>query len=83
MCVCVSELKEAAERAQAQYRSEKQSRKEMELRVNNTEEELQDLKTDKESLERVSPLNLLGSLKVMHIMLGYKEHTMKNHWKYA
>ncbi|CAK6959677.1 FK506-binding protein 15 [Scomber scombrus] len=48
----LEELKEAAERAQAQYRSEKQKRKEMELRVNNMEEELQDLKTDKESLER-------------------------------
>ena len=55
-CLCVSELKEAAERAQTQYRSEKQRRKEMELRVNNMEEELQDLKTDKESLERVSGL---------------------------
>lgn len=48
----LEEMKEVAERAQAQYRSEKQRRKEMELRVNNTEEELQDLKTDKESLER-------------------------------
>lgn len=48
----LEELKEAAERAQTQYRSEKQQRKEMELRVNNTEEEVQDLKTDKESLER-------------------------------
>ncbi|XP_068559313.1 FK506-binding protein 15 isoform X2 [Cebidichthys violaceus] len=48
----LGELKEAAERTQAQYRSEKQRRKEMELRVNNMEEELQDLKTDKESLER-------------------------------
>ncbi|KAM7416849.1 hypothetical protein PAMA_018766 [Pampus argenteus] len=48
----LEELKEAAERAQAQYRSEKQKRKEMELRVNTTEEEVQDLKTDKESLER-------------------------------
>uniref|UniRef100_A0A7N8WMT3 peptidylprolyl isomerase n=1 Tax=Mastacembelus armatus TaxID=205130 RepID=A0A7N8WMT3_9TELE len=45
-------LKEAADRAQAQYRSEKQRRKEMEQRVNNMEEELQDLKTDKEGLER-------------------------------
>ncbi|XP_018524829.1 FK506-binding protein 15 isoform X3 [Lates calcarifer] len=49
----VEELKETAERAQAQYRSEKQRRKEMELRVNNMEEELQDLKTDKEGLERM------------------------------
>ncbi|XP_029295812.1 FK506-binding protein 15 isoform X2 [Cottoperca gobio] len=48
----LEELKEVAERAQDQYRSEKQRRKEMELRVNNMEEELQDLKTDKDSLER-------------------------------
>ncbi|KAM6944270.1 FK506-binding protein 15 isoform 2-T2 [Lycodopsis pacificus] len=48
----LGELKEAAERTQARYRSEKQRRKEMELRVVNMEEELQDLKTDKESLER-------------------------------
>ncbi|XP_036954294.1 FK506-binding protein 15 isoform X1 [Acanthopagrus latus] len=46
------ELKEEVERVQAQYRTEKQKRKEMELRVNNMEEEVQDLKTDKESLER-------------------------------
>ncbi|XP_030579609.1 FK506-binding protein 15-like [Archocentrus centrarchus] len=45
-------LKEAAERVQTQYRSEKQRRKETELKVNTIEEELQDLKTDKESLER-------------------------------
>lgn len=60
----VSEVKEAAERAQAQYRSEKQRRKEMELRVNNVEEELQDLNTDKESLERVSMLHLFVLLSV-------------------
>ena len=55
VCVCVSsELKEAAERAQAQYRTEKQKRREMELKMNNIDEEVQDLKTDKESLERVS-----------------------------
>uniref|UniRef100_A0A8C3A7R0 peptidylprolyl isomerase n=1 Tax=Cyclopterus lumpus TaxID=8103 RepID=A0A8C3A7R0_CYCLU len=48
----LEELKEAAERTQAQYRSEKQRRKEMELRGNNMEEEVQDLKADKESLER-------------------------------
>uniref|UniRef100_A0A8C3A6V8 peptidylprolyl isomerase n=1 Tax=Cyclopterus lumpus TaxID=8103 RepID=A0A8C3A6V8_CYCLU len=51
-------LKEAAERTQAQYRSEKQRRKEMELRGNNMEEEVQDLKADKESLERVSMLHV-------------------------
>jgi hypothetical protein len=53
VCVCV-ELKETAERGQAQYRTEKQKLKGMALRVNNMEEELQDLKTDKDSMERVS-----------------------------
>lgn len=48
----LDELKDGAERAQTQYRSEKQRRKEMELKVNTMEEELQDMKTDKESLER-------------------------------
>lgn len=48
----LEELKEAVERSQAQYRSEKQRRKEMELRLSNLEEEIQDLKSDKESLER-------------------------------
>ncbi|XP_029493358.1 FK506-binding protein 15-like isoform X3 [Oncorhynchus nerka] len=48
----LEEIKETSERGQAQYRTEKQKRKEMELRVNNMEEELQDLKIDKESLER-------------------------------
>ncbi|XP_038123673.1 FK506-binding protein 15 isoform X3 [Cyprinodon tularosa] len=48
----LEELKEAADRAQNQYRSEKQRRKEMELKVSSMEEELQDLKSDKENLER-------------------------------
>lgn len=64
LCFCVSEMKEAAERVQAQYRSEKQRRKEMELRVSNVEEELQDLKTDKESLERVNMLHLFAPLSL-------------------
>ncbi|XP_055360262.1 FK506-binding protein 15 isoform X2 [Betta splendens] len=48
----LGELKEASERTQVQYRLEKQRRKEIELKVNNLEEDLQDLKTDKEGLER-------------------------------
>uniref|UniRef100_A0A667XVY6 peptidylprolyl isomerase n=1 Tax=Myripristis murdjan TaxID=586833 RepID=A0A667XVY6_9TELE len=58
----LEELKEAADRAQTQYRSEKQKRKETELRVSNMEEELQDLKTDKEGLESVSPSHTLVPL---------------------
>lgn len=54
--VCVLELKEAAESTKAQHRSEKQRRKQVELRLNSLEEELQDLKTEKEGLERVRRL---------------------------
>ncbi|KAK7135261.1 hypothetical protein R3I94_014044 [Phoxinus phoxinus] len=46
------ELRETAERVQGQYKMEKQKRKELELKLNNTEEELQDMKTEKDSLER-------------------------------
>ncbi|KAM9394502.1 FK506-binding protein 15 isoform 2-T2 [Pholidichthys leucotaenia] len=48
----LGELKEAADRAQTRYQSEKQKRKEVELRVTTIEEELQDLRTDKERLEQ-------------------------------
>ncbi|XP_048840020.1 FK506-binding protein 15-like isoform X2 [Brienomyrus brachyistius] len=48
----VEELKEQAERAQAQYRGEKQKRREVELKLGSVEEELQDLRVEKESLER-------------------------------
>lgn len=47
-------MKELAEHSQAQYRAEKQKRKEVELKLSNLDEELQDLKSEKESLERVS-----------------------------
>ncbi|XP_068167422.1 FK506-binding protein 15 isoform X2 [Antennarius striatus] len=48
----LEEVKGAAERTQSQYRLEKQRRKDVELRVSAVEEELQDLKTDKDRLER-------------------------------
>ncbi|XP_058640115.1 FK506-binding protein 15 isoform X2 [Onychostoma macrolepis] len=48
----ILELKETADRVQSQYKMEKQKRKELEHKLNNMEEELQDLKTEKESLER-------------------------------
>ncbi|XP_051964654.1 FK506-binding protein 15-like isoform X2 [Xyrauchen texanus] len=46
------ELKETIERVQSQHKMEKQKRKELELKLNNMEEELQDIKTEKDSLER-------------------------------
>ncbi|GAA6068289.1 FK506-binding protein 15 isoform X1, partial [Tachysurus ichikawai] len=48
----LQEMKESAEQAQVQYRAEKQKRKEVELKLSNLDEELQDLKSEKESLER-------------------------------
>ncbi|XP_036434192.1 LOW QUALITY PROTEIN: FK506-binding protein 15 [Colossoma macropomum] len=48
----LQELKEAAEQTQNQSRAEKQKRKEAELKLSNLDEELQDLKSEKESLER-------------------------------
>uniref|UniRef100_A0A672REN3 peptidylprolyl isomerase n=1 Tax=Sinocyclocheilus grahami TaxID=75366 RepID=A0A672REN3_SINGR len=50
----ILELKETADRVQSQYKMEKQKRKELEHKLNNMEEELQDMKTEKDSLERVS-----------------------------
>ncbi|XP_051950127.1 FK506-binding protein 15 isoform X2 [Xyrauchen texanus] len=46
------ELKETDERVQSQYKMEKQKRKELEFKLNNMDEELQDMKTEKDSLER-------------------------------
>ncbi|XP_052459713.1 FK506-binding protein 15 isoform X2 [Carassius gibelio] len=48
----ILELKETADRVQDQHKMEKQKRKELELKLNNTEDELQDMKTEKDSLER-------------------------------
>ncbi|XP_062855425.1 FK506-binding protein 15 isoform X3 [Trichomycterus rosablanca] len=48
----LQELKEAAEQTQVQYRTEKQKRKEVELKLSNLDEELQDLRSEKESVER-------------------------------
>lgn len=56
--VCASELKEAAEASQAQQRSDKQRRKQAELRLSSLEEELQDLKAEKDSLDRVRGFHL-------------------------
>ncbi|KAL1269380.1 hypothetical protein QQF64_031669 [Cirrhinus molitorella] len=48
----ILELKETADRVQSQYKTEKQKRKEVEIKLNNMDEELQDMKTEKDSLER-------------------------------
>uniref|UniRef100_A0A8C1PYW4 peptidylprolyl isomerase n=1 Tax=Cyprinus carpio TaxID=7962 RepID=A0A8C1PYW4_CYPCA len=56
----ILELKETADRVQSQHKMEKQKRKELELKLNNMEEELQDMKTEKDSLERVSNSHFSG-----------------------
>ncbi|XP_012576943.1 PREDICTED: FK506-binding protein 15 isoform X1 [Condylura cristata] len=48
----LSELQEASEQAQSKFKNEKQSRRQLELKVTALEEELSDLRTEKESLEK-------------------------------
>lgn len=48
------ELREASEQTQSKFKSEKQSRRQLELKVTSLEEELTDLRAEKESLEKVS-----------------------------
>ncbi|XP_076846311.1 FK506-binding protein 15 isoform X2 [Brachyhypopomus gauderio] len=48
----LQELKVTAEQVQAQHRTEKQKRKEAELKLDSLDDELQDLKSEKENLER-------------------------------
>lgn len=50
----VPELQETSEQAQSKFKSEKQSRRQLELKVTSLEEELADLRAEKESLEKVS-----------------------------
>ncbi|XP_048947879.1 FK506-binding protein 15 isoform X2 [Canis lupus dingo] len=48
----LSELQETSEQAQSRFKSEKQSRRQLELKVTCLEEELADLRAEKESLEK-------------------------------
>nr|XP_025858572.1 FK506-binding protein 15 isoform X2 [Vulpes vulpes] len=48
----LSELQETSEQAQSRFKSEKQSRRQLELKVTSLEEELADLRAEKESLEK-------------------------------
>ncbi|XP_078082802.1 FK506-binding protein 15-like [Mustelus asterias] len=48
----LTELQELSERAQARCKAEKQSRKELEVKVASLEEELTDLRVEKENLEK-------------------------------
>ena len=53
LCCHISELQETSQQVQSKFKSEKQSRRQLELRVASLEEELTDLRTEKESLEKV------------------------------
>nr|KAF6314504.1 FKBP prolyl isomerase 15 [Myotis myotis] len=48
----LSELQETSEQAQSRFKGEKQSRKQLELKVTALEEELADLRAEKQSLEK-------------------------------
>ncbi|XP_027760914.1 FK506-binding protein 15 isoform X3 [Empidonax traillii] len=48
----VAELQEASEDTQSRFKAEKQSRKQLDLKITALEEELTDLKVEKETLER-------------------------------
>ncbi|XP_033283299.1 FK506-binding protein 15 isoform X5 [Orcinus orca] len=50
----LSELQETSEQAQSKFKSEKQSRRQLELKVTSLEEELTDLRAEKESLEKTT-----------------------------
>ncbi|XP_048098584.1 LOW QUALITY PROTEIN: FK506-binding protein 15 [Alosa alosa] len=53
----LEEVKETGERVHTLYKAEKQKRKEVDLKLSSVEEELQDLTTEKDSLERVNCLD--------------------------
>lgn len=54
LCRYFPELQETSEQAQSKFKSEKQSRRQLELKATALEEELTDLRAEKESLERVN-----------------------------
>lgn len=51
-----AELQEASEDTQTRFKAEKQSRKHLDMKITALEEELADLKVEKETLERVCPV---------------------------
>lgn len=48
-----AELQEASEDTQTRFKAEKQSRKQLDMKITALEEELTDLRVEKETLERV------------------------------
>lgn len=57
--MCFAELQEASEDTQTRFKAEKQSRKHLDMKITALEEELADLKVEKETLERVCPVPAL------------------------
>ncbi|XP_033614876.1 FK506-binding protein 15 [Fukomys damarensis] len=52
LCSSLLELQEASAQTQSKFKNEKQSRKQLELKLTTLEEELSDLRAEKESLEK-------------------------------
>lgn len=50
-----AELQEASQDTQSRFKAEKQSRKQLDMKIAALEEELADLRVEKETLERVRP----------------------------
>lgn len=51
-----AELQEASQDTQSRFKAEKQSRKQLDMKIAALEEELTDLRVEKETLERVCPV---------------------------
>lgn len=51
-----AELQEASQDTQSRFKAEKQSRKQLDMKIAALEEELTDLRVEKETLERVWPV---------------------------
>lgn len=62
VCCYIPELQETSERAQSKFKGEKQSRRQLELKVTSLEEELSDLRSEKESLEKVKSITKVSLL---------------------
>lgn len=51
-----AELQEASQDTQSRFKAEKQSRKQLDMKIAALEEELTDLRVEKETLEKVCPV---------------------------
>lgn len=66
-----AELQEISEDSQTKFKAERQSRRQLEVKVTVLEEELADLKAEKENLEKVCPrYQPIGGDAVFHMAAG-------------